>query len=43
LKKLDAQKKPSHKVHGVSSEAERESMARKICERGRFWAGSERM
>ena len=34
-KNRDAQKKrSSHKVHGVSPEAGRESMVGKICERG---------
>jgi len=42
-KNRDAQKKQSiHKVRGVSSEAERESMVGNICEGGRFRAGSER-
>jgi len=42
-KNRHAQKKrSSHKVRGVSPESERESMVGKVCERGRFWAGSER-
>jgi len=36
-KNRDAQKRSCHKVRGVSPEAGRESMVRKICERGRFW------
>jgi len=40
---LTTQKKWSiHKVRGVSPEAGSRSMMRKICGRGRFWAGSER-
>jgi len=43
-KNKDAQKKQSsHKVHGVSPESRRKSMVGKICGRGRFWAGSERV
>jgi len=43
-KNWDARKKrSSHKVCGVSPQAGRESMVGKICERGRFWAGSERV
>ena len=42
-KNWDAQKKWSrHKGRRVSPEAGRESLAGKICERGRSWAGSER-
>jgi len=43
LKFRDAQKKwSSHTVHVVSPEAGKQSAMGKICERGRFWAGSEK-
>jgi len=45
-KNREAQKKrssPSHKVHGISGEAGRNSMVGQIWGRGRFWAGGERM
>jgi len=41
-KKRAMKKRSGHKVRGVSPGAERESMMRKICERGRSWAGSGR-
>jgi len=42
--KKDAQKKCfSYKVHGISPEAGREFMVGKICERGTFCAGNERV
>ena len=42
IKELKTKKRSSQKVRVVSPEAERESMVGRICERGRFWDGSER-